>query len=196
MSIALRRPLDRPRMRVAEFFAFEDSRPPEEKWELLFGQLVLMAGGTMRHSQICANLIGALHARLRGSACIVYTSDANVSSEAIDTSVYPDVVVRCGDALGPERTMRDPTAILEVASPSSEHRDAGAKLEAYTLIPSVQLYAIVRQDEWRMEVWRRASAEEWDKQVLKRAESVLDFPTLGVSVPLVEIYERVEGVEL
>lgn len=196
MSIALRRPLHRPPMGVAKFFAFEQSRPPEEKWELLFGQLFLTAGGTMRHSQICANLIAALHLRLRGTNCIVYTSDASVSAEEIDTSVYPDVVVRCGDALGGERTMRDPTAIIEVASPSSEHRDAGAKLEAYTLIPSVQLYAIVRQDEWRVEVWRRASAEEWDKEVLKRAESALALPTLGVAVPLAEIYDRVEGVEL
>lgn len=183
-------------MRVPEFFAFEQGRPLEEKWELLFGQLFLMAGGTMRHSQICANLIIALGSRLREGNCIVYTSDANVSAEEIDTSVYPDVVVRCGNALEGERTMRDPTAIIGVASPSSEHRDAGAKLEAYTLIPSVQLYAIVRQDEWRVEVWRRASAEEWDKEVLKRAESALAFPTLGVSVPLAEIYDRVEGVEL
>lgn len=196
MSIALRRPLDRPPMRVAEFFAFEDARPREEKWELLFGQLFLMAGGTLRHSQICANLIAALHPRLRASTCIVYTSDANVSAEEINTSAYPDVVVRCGPALGSERTMRDPTAIIEVASPSSEHRDAGVKLEAYTLIPSVQLYAIVRQDEWRVEVWRRASAEEWDKEVLKRPESALALPTLGLSVPLAEIYDRVEGVEL
>lgn len=60
----------------------------------------------------------------------------------------------------------------------------------------MQLYAIVRQDEWRVEVWRRASAEEWDKEVLKRAESALAFPTVGVSVPLAEIYDRVVGVEL
>lgn len=181
-------------MSVNQFFAFEDSLPPGEKWELIQGRLVMMAGGALRHSQICANLIAALHGRLRDTPCIMYTSDANVSREEASTSAYPDVVIRCGDPLGDVRTMTDPFALIEVASPSSEHADFGSKLEAYTLIPSLQAYAVVRQDEWRVEIWRRAADDEWDKDVLKSVDSVLELPGLDVSVPLLEIYDRISGI--
>jgi Uma2 family endonuclease len=187
--VALRRPADRPRMPLDGFAAFEASRPAGEKWELLFGKLYLMAGGTPRHSQICANIIISLGQQLRRGPCIVYTSDAKVVRAANDLGVYPDVTIRCGDPTALGAAIEDPRVLFEVSSPSSENTDAGIKLEAYTLIPGLEAYVIVRQDEWRIEVWRR-EGEEWDKSVLKHADDILRLDGIEAALPLADIYER------
>jgi Uma2 family endonuclease len=180
-------------MTVEEFFVFEDQCPPGEKWELLGGRLVMMAGGTMRHAQIALNIASGLRGRL-GRACRAYVADANVSEASRGVSAYPDVVVRCGPPLSAERTMTDPHLIVEVASPSTAHIDLGVKVLDYTGFETLQVYAVVRQDEARLEVWRR-TADGWANETLRGLSAVLALPTLETSLPLTEIYEDVEGLE-
>lgn len=61
------------------------------------------------------------------------------------TSYEPDTIVRCGEPL-PDDTVEvpDPMVIVEVASPSTQSLDAGAKLADYFRLPSLRHYLIVR----------------------------------------------------
>jgi hypothetical protein len=59
-----------------------------------------MAGGTLDHNTICGNVIGALHAALRGTRCRVVTSDKQQWVPLRMCFVYPDVAVLCGRASG------------------------------------------------------------------------------------------------
>ena len=52
-------------MTVEEFYAFTDSRPDEEKWELIDGEPTLNAAPGPRHQWIVRNLVLALGTRER-----------------------------------------------------------------------------------------------------------------------------------
>ena len=52
-------------MTVEEFYAFTDTRPDEEKWELIDGEPVLNAAPSQLHQRIVKNLVFALTIRER-----------------------------------------------------------------------------------------------------------------------------------
>jgi len=52
-------------MTVDEFYAFTDTRPDHEKWELIGGKPVLNASPTGIHAMIVGNVITALSNRER-----------------------------------------------------------------------------------------------------------------------------------
>jgi Uma2 family endonuclease len=64
-------------------------------------------------------------------------------------TVYePDVLVRCGPPLPDEAVkITDPLIVVEVLSPSSQARDAGARLADYFRLDSVRHYLIVRTED-------------------------------------------------
>jgi Uma2 family endonuclease len=68
--------------------------------------------------------------------------------EVDETTTYePDTLVRCGTRL-PSGTVKlhDPIIVVEVVSPSSLARDAGAKLGDYFRLPSVRHYLILKTE--------------------------------------------------
>jgi Uma2 family endonuclease len=52
-------------MTIDEFYAFTDTRPDEEKWELIEGEPVLQASPSPFHQRIVKNLVFALASRER-----------------------------------------------------------------------------------------------------------------------------------
>src|SRR6516162_3397489 len=52
-------------MTVEEFYAFTDTRPDEEKWELIEGEPILNAAPSPRHQLIVRNVVVALTLRER-----------------------------------------------------------------------------------------------------------------------------------
>jgi hypothetical protein len=52
-----------------EWLAWEEAQP--ERYELLWDEPTLMAGGTVRHSSITLNIAALLRERLRGGPCRV-----------------------------------------------------------------------------------------------------------------------------
>jgi Uma2 family endonuclease len=63
-----------------------------------------------------------------------------------ERTVYePDTLVRCGTPLAADAIkLNDPVIIVDVLSPSTRARDAGAKLEDYFRLPSLRHYLIVK----------------------------------------------------
>ena len=52
-------------------------------------------------------------------------------------------------------TATNPTAVVEVLSPSTEHYDRGEKLRQYHQIASLRHVVLVAHDEHRIDVWSR-----------------------------------------
>ena len=64
------------------------------------------------------------------------------------TTYEPDALVRCGTPLPHDALkLSDPVIVVEVLSPSSRARDAGAKLADYFRLPSVRHYLVVRTED-------------------------------------------------
>ena len=64
------------RFSPADYLALE--RAGDVKHEFFDGEMFLMAGGTMEHSQVAANVIGELREQLIDSPCRVLTSDMKI----------------------------------------------------------------------------------------------------------------------
>src|SRR6266581_4202352 len=101
-------------MTVEEFYAFTDTRPDEEKWELIDGEPILNAAPSRMHQLIIRNVIFALGIRereLNAPWAVLPRLGVRVS----DTSQpAPDVLVIPSEHRRPDRR-RDRSDVIVVA---------------------------------------------------------------------------------
>ena len=176
------------RLTEAEYLDFE--REAEMKHEFFDGELFAMSGGTRTHSLVTANLIAALHGRLK-NRCQTFTSDLRVKIEMTGLYTYPDVSVACGEqrfADDQNDVLLTPTLVVEVLSESTEAYDRGKKFEHYRRIPSLQGYLLVRQDYAHLELFSRQSDGTWRLSEASGMAAELQIPALEVALPLKEDY--------
>ena len=175
-------------------FSFEEylrlEEVSEHKNEFDSGQIYAMAGGTEVHANLCSEMVFLLRSYL-GVRCRVYGSDLKVYSTSHDQCVYPDAMVICGP---PEfyknRTdiVTNPTLLVEVLSPSTELYDRHGKSALYRTIPSVRECLLVAQDHIHVMHLSRQTDDTWTLTDLNAPEAIADLRTVGISIPLSEIY--------
>lgn len=135
-------------MTVDEFYAFTDTRPDGEKWELIEGQPVLNASPLDVHQLIVQNIVFFLMAWRReagASWAVLWDFGVRISERSRpepDVLVYPS---RHGRPEG-RRDRNDALVIFEVLSPSTENGDLGWKFKAYTGLASLTRYVVISQD--------------------------------------------------
>lgn len=181
---------------VSERDYLERERRSDVKHELINGRMIAMAGGSIEHALIIANVIGALGRRLAGGPCVVFSSELRVNVAATRLYTYPDVTVVCGPIeRHPEDggTIRNPTLLVEVLSESTEGYDRGAKFAHYRNLPSLREYLLVHQGERRVERYERVDVGSWLLTDFI-GEAALPLPALGVELPLAEVYANLERV--
>src|SRR5689334_17538431 len=120
----------RTRMTSHEFLAWAMQRPEHERCELVYGEIVAMAPERSIHAltkfRIARRLAEAIEAK--SLKCTAYPDGMAVEVDA-QTVYEPDALVRCGQSLpGDAIKVTDPLIVVEVRSPSTGNRDAGAKL--------------------------------------------------------------------
>jgi Uma2 family endonuclease len=170
-------------------------RAAEFRSEFLDGEMIAMSGGSMRHADLQANLLGELFAALRGSDCRMYASDFRVRVSQTPMYAYPDALVVCGKPiLADERQdiLLNPVVIFEVLSPSTEKYDRGVKFQHYRMIESLRDYILVAQDAVRVEHYTRGDANTWTLRDQQTFDDELKIASIGVSLSLRRIYDRVE----
>ena len=148
---------------------------------------VFAIGGPLRNNQ--NEVIGAA---LVGKPCRVYSSDVRVRVTETDLSTYPDASVVCGhletDPDDPD-AIANPTALVEVLSPSTEAHDRGAKWAHYRRLPSLREYILIAQDEPRIELYRRNEQGRWELYEARRSERVA-VESLGIALDVDRVYEN------
>ena len=170
----------------------ERERAAETKHELWAGEVFAMAGASLAHNKIVANLAGELRERLRARPCDVLPSDMRVFVPRKSGVVYPDVSVVCGEPVfhDDERdVLMNPILVVEVLSDSTEGFDRGEKLAGYRSIASVRHVALVAQHERRVEVYTRETSVRWILE--DTTAGVVRLPAIDCTVPLDEIYLKV-----
>lgn len=165
----------------------------EARHEFLGGWVWAMAGGTLEHAQLAANMIGQLRSRLGSQPCKVFSADARIRVAPTGLATYPDVVVICGAIeRDPEdaNTATNPTVIVEVLSDSTEAYDRGDKFAHYRQLPSLRAYVLVSQHEPRIEVYRRNPDDSW---TLEDARPGAEARIPGLcAVPVAAVYADVD----
>jgi Uma2 family endonuclease len=111
-----------------EYLALE--RVSNEKHEYFQGKVIAVAGASLTHNRLVANLLGEIREGLKNKPCEVLPSDTRIAVPSGESYMYPDVTIVCGQ---PELTdaqfdtLKNPMVIFEVLSPSNEDHDRGKK---------------------------------------------------------------------
>jgi len=172
----------------------EIERNSEAKYEYSEGRIYEVSGVTFAHSRIALNLLIALDVHLQENVCRVFNSNMKVLPlGGEDPSYYPDITVTCNpdDYEDDSTAIRSPRLVIEVLSPSTFARDRDEKYDAYLACPTVEEYVMVSSHHQEVEVYRRESAKEWAyTQYL--AEQVVTLASVGLTIPIAEIYARTE----
>ncbi len=175
-------------MTVDEFYAFTDTRPDDEKWELIEGEPVLNASPTRYHQRIVGNVFFALTVRQREIGAPWMASLPLGVRVSDKDRPEPDVLVYPCKQRRPDgrRDCDDALVVFEVLSPSTEKRDLGWKRKAYASMPSLTHYVAISQDAVDVRVFARDAG--FEERRLQSLDKVIDLRSLGISLPVAEIY--------
>ncbi len=179
--------LNIPRMSASEYMQFE--RHASDKHEFVDGIVYAMSGSTRQHNLIAGDVFGALLNRLQ-PPCIVYSSDVKVHVKQRDREgyYYPDTQVTCSDLDNDPLTTSMPLLVVEVPSDSTAGYDRNAKFESYRLLPSLQEYVILQQNEPKLELFRKRT--EWKLEAFGPMDNVT-FESVQLTFPVAQFYRRV-----
>ena len=175
---------DDPAMTRDAFVAFVETRPDDERWELLDGEPILNPSPSYGHQKVVGNLFFALKA-LEGDAG-PWEALPGLGVILSDRSLpVPDVLIR------PSSPIRghfcdDVIVAFEVLSPSSRQRDLRWKRRACTAVPTLAHYVVLQQDRVEGVVYSREQG--WSKHEVAGSGNRLVLEGLGIDLPLGTLY--------
>jgi len=182
------------RVTVEDYLRLEDDAT--QRHEYRDGEVLAMAGGTLRHSRITTNAIRAVGDRIEGGPCAVYDSNLRVRIPRKTLYTYPDAFVLCGepqyDPLDTKFcTVLNPRVVIEVLSESTEAYDRGEKFQRYREIESLEEYVLVSQSSATVETFLRQPHGGWLLTAAIGLESTAVLRSIRVDIPLAKVYAGV-----
>lgn len=172
----------------------EIERKATVRSEYIAGRMFAMSGASRRHNLITGNVAGELRNQLKGRPCEVYSSDMRVKVSSTGLYTYPDVVAVCSEPRLEDDhfdTLLNPAVIVEVLSDSTEAYDRGEKFAQYRRLQSLREYVLVAQNKMRVERFARQT-DQWVFSELNDPADSLRLPSLGCTLSLGDIYQRVD----
>jgi Uma2 family endonuclease len=176
------------RITEAEFFDFIRLR--DEKWELVAGEAVMMAGANQRHQTIAANVLASLHAQLRGKKCRPTASDTAVAT-AEGTLRYPDIVVDCGPRDDTSMRATLPAAVVEILSPSTRGFDSHRKVAEYKALRDIVHILLIDTEKTACLLHSRDGAG-WQERAFGSLGDAVPLSALEASLSLADVYEGLD----
>jgi|SRR5690349_12312609 len=181
---------DKKKVSAEEYLAFE--RQSRDKHEFLQNEVFAIAGVSLRHNKIFANLFGILAMRLRGKPCQPYGSDLRIHIPENTLYTYPDISIICGDFIPAEPdpdTAVLPTVLIEIVSPSTRNYDRGGKFKLYRDIPTLKEYILIDSEAISIESFRLNSTNHWELEEYKDVSETLTISSVELNILLSDIYE-------
>jgi len=174
-----------PRMTLEEFLPWQEFQ--EQRYELVDGQPVAMAGAKQKHDVIVMNAAMRIGTKLDGTPCRPFSADQTVVTRSRNGR-HPDFGVDCGPINPESMVATDPRVVMEVFSPSTRSLDQIAKLDEYKGVPSIEHIVLVDPDSPEIIVWSRNEDRSWSHETVRGLDAVLALPAIGVEVPLSALY--------
>ena len=174
-------------MTIEEFLAFTDTRPQEERWELIDGVPVMSPSPVGHHQMIVTNISGFLwrFKAERGATWFPMVGTGTRVPASEKSLPQSDIMV----------LERPPTAspvseealvLFEVLSPSNRKADQAWRRKVYASVPSCRHYVTVSLKDVEVVAYDRDAG--WEKRTLTSLGDSLVLPALSFSIPLAEIY--------
>lgn len=164
----------------------------EVKHEYIDGYVYAMAGTKRQHNRLTSTISREFGIHMKEKPCDTYSSDFKVR---VGTKyLYPDVVVECDSDYNNEEYTEHPVIIVEITSEPTQKFDRTYKLNVYQTIPSLREYVIIEQHQVMVDVYKRVG-DSWNFQTYRLGDAV-HFESIGLTLMVEEIYERVENEEM
>ena len=172
---------------VEEFFALIESRPEEERWQLIDGVAMMMPPPTLVHQRIAANLALELNIHFRSHRPDLFALQ-EVGLIVPEAELFrPEADVAVLDAAADyESYSKKFYLVAEILSDSNTDKDIAVKRQRYLQHPDNRYFILIDQKLIRVEVLARAAA--WQPQVLQAPDDILQLPDLGFAVALSALY--------
>ncbi len=168
----------------------------EERFEYFDGEIVSMAAGKISHGGIAMNIGRALGNLLADRPCRVFGGDTAIKTVKAYPFRLPDVSVVCGELVIEEfsgiEALVNPLLIVEVLSKTTEAYDHNEKFIVYQAIESFQDYLVVEQHRPHVTRYVRQPDGQWLRGDFIGLDSSVKLESLGVVLPLSEIYRMIE----
>ncbi len=176
-----------------EYLALEETAT--YKSEYCEGEIFAMAGGSAHHSRLAVRICTLLELGLEDTPCQVFNSDLKILVKEHDLYTYPDAMVVCGRpefARGRTDTITNPLIIIEVLSKSTRHYDRHKKFELYQSLDSFEDYLLIDQTQVQVEYYHKLANGQWLKQEFDDLEAAVTLESIGLAIPLKQIYRNVD----
>jgi Uma2 family endonuclease len=177
------RPEDR-KVTYEEFLKFTANS--EERYELIDGEIYMLASPKVTHQSIVGLLYGEFYKYFEGKSCTPFVSPYDIKLEVDNKMnvVQPDLGVICNlEEFTDEedRYMGIPTLVVEVLSKSSVTRDMVRKLNIY-MLSGIEEYWIIDSFNETAKVYRFEDYEISDYKEFKKGTKIESFTFDGLSV--------------
>ena len=170
---------------VEEYFALIESRPEEERWQLIDGVATMMPPPTRVHQRIASNLAFELNTHFRAhrpELCALQEVGLIVPEAEL---FRPEADVAVLDAMADYESYADKFyCVAEILSDSNS--DIAVKRQRYLQHPENLYFLLIEQRRVLVEVMGRGGG--WRPAVLDRLDATLDLPEFGFSVRVADLY--------
>jgi Uma2 family endonuclease len=174
---------------IHAFRAWTETRPDEERWELIDGVPVMMTPPTQAHQRIASNLERLLNDALAGSAATQAAYQRvglNLGGIVENYDPEPDVVV-IDVAQGADERYADRFYLIAEVVSARDRPTIEGKREIYKLHGTCSCVLTVRQDQHEVRVDLRAG-NAWTTKVLTHPADELVLPEFGLRCTLADLY--------
>ena len=169
-------------MTIEEFLAFTDTRPDEERWELIEGMPVLNPSPIDYHQIVVTNVVAFLvrmKVETNASWLPLIGTGTRVPASA-NSLPQPDVMVKEHAPTG-SPVSDDALVLFEVLSRSNTKADQAWRRRVYASVPNCRHYVTVSLKAVEVDAYDRDNA--WSRRTLTGLADALALPALGLSMP-------------
>lgn len=164
---------------------------PDERFELINGQIIAMSNASLNHNTIMNNFVFALLGFFRqgNNPCRLYS---DTSCKIDNHHVFqPDFVVICHKSTH-QKHLENPILVGEILS-SNRKKDIEIKLPLYQNTPSIQEILYLEQKIMQITVYRRNAVDKeiWEAQTYKQGETIT-LQSVGFTITVENFYVDVE----
>lgn len=163
----------------------EAEQDAETRHEYVYGEVFALAGGSVTHNVICANVVHLL-VGAAGDECRAYGSDMKLRVEE-RLFYYPDAMVVC-EPPADDLYETSPCVVIEIISPSTARKDRLEKRFAYLALESVQLYLLIDSRKREVTGYYR-KPQGWEERSFAAGDAIL-VPCVGANLNFNSVYDK------
>jgi Uma2 family endonuclease len=172
---------------VEEYFELE--KTSEIRHEFINGELIAMPGESKKANKIARKIVRLLEDKINSKVFDIFNHDVRLMLEN-NRYRYPDIIVAPTIDDEDSHAITQPVLIVEVFSENSVKTDTVDKLREYSILPTLQYYLIVSQEEPFVEIYAKNS-NKWEFSYFTNLQESIELTALDASILMGDIFEGI-----